>query len=355
MALTIPPTDADGSLRYWTDEEMVQIDIKRRGVSGAGDHVEEDFGPDRSGGPRLFSCAWEERYAAMLFFMGYAQTYTRDGTTLISRLLPDTHPAFDKFNWIATTCRIRPYRYEGEIDSADFGQPMPRFTRAELEVNYELVPFKLLDDAEVGDIYGELERYITEPGFIPGGEITSDVSTITFPGGSMNYTTEDGTTSPAGVPIPYNVGFPETITKKRVTWRRVPKDIWGPDKPLTQMVKGDGVTRGYNGAVNLTEIWGHPPLTLKLVGVEEKLLPDPSGLGHAWDITYLFEEKAVPFGHLGLFYFTTDSGGTANGYYQALTTGNTNTRTAAELAGLDNATLSQIRELKNLFVPGGVS
>lgn len=356
MPLDVPPLNEDGSLRYYTTSELAQIDIKRRGVTGEGDHIIEEFNPEQPAGPRRYTVEWDERYAAMLVFLGYTKDYTVGGVKKISRLLPDSHPAFGQFNWIATALTIHPYRYTGTIAQSDFGQSLPNFTRAELTVQYQLVPFHLLDDDEVQEEYGELLRYVTEPGFVPGGEITSETNVITFPGGALNFCTADGTTRPAKVAIPYNIGFPETITRKRVLWRRVPQDIWGPDKPLTQMVKGNGTTRGYIGSLNKTEIWGHPPLTLKLEGVEEKLMPDPTGLAHAWDLTYVFAEAARPFGWTGLYFFETGTGGgaVASGYYQALLNKTSTNKTAAQLAADDSLPLFQVREHKNLFVPGGV-
>lgn len=349
--LPVPPTNDDGSLRYYTSDELAQIDLKRIGVSGEGTHTHEDFGPDGSGATRMFSCKWEERFAAALVMVGACKSYVDGGGKLaISRLLPDSYPGLLELNWICTKVRTDPYRYMGEIADVDFGQSMPVFERAKLECTYELVPFSLIDDPEVPAEFGEMERYVTEPGF-PGAEITTETSVITMPGGMLNYTTSDGTSKPAGVPIPYNVGFPETISKKKAVWRRVPKDVWGPGTDLTRRVKGDGVTRGLIGAVNKTAIWGHPPLTLKLEGVEERLLPDPRGVGYSWDLGYLMSEKAAPYGHLGLYFSDTADTGNVSGYYQVLHRTLQQTQDAATLAGVDTAPLFHVRDLRELFVP----
>jgi hypothetical protein len=357
MAITLPPTDPDtGALRYFTSDELALIDLKRRGVSGEGDHIRDQMGPDGSGSTRKYNCAWDERYAAAFMLTGYAESYTdTDGKARISRLLPDSHPNGLIFNWVCTKVSIDPFAYTGVIDSADFGQSVPRFKRAELEATYEQVPFKLYDDAELA-ADEEFMRYVTLPGH-PGADVTTDVSYVSLPGGSQSYTTGDGTSLPAGRPIFYSIGLSEPLTKKKLIWRRVPIDLWGPGTLLYNRVKGDGTpaNRPYLGAINLTDFFGHPPLALKLDGIEERLLPDASGLGYAWDLTFVFQEKDVPYGHLGFYFATQVNDGSANNYYQILAAGNTTTKTAAALAALgDQVTLFPIREFANLLIVGAV-
>lgn len=354
MPLDVPPTNMDGTLRYYTDDEKEDIDLKLRGTGEEHDHLGEEMGPDGAGTNRRYSCAWAERFAAALMLVGYAQEYDDSGTTKISRLLPDSYDGLLSHNWVCTKVRLKPYAYTGAIDDVDFGQKIPQFTRCDIDATYEMVPYKLFDDDELPET-GELGRYVVNPGF-PGADITSSTNVIAMAGGMMNFASSDGTSRPAKIPIPYGIGFPETITNKKVIWRRVPLAIWGPDKPLTQMVKGDGTTKGYIGSLNLTEFLGHPPLTLKLEGVEEKLLPDATGLGYAWDIGYVMSEKNVPFGHTGLWFGETKTGGgsVASAYYQALNIKTSTNASAATLAADDTLALFQVREFHDLFVPGGV-
>lgn len=355
MAVTFPALNDDNSLRYFTDDEKAEIDLKRRGVSGEGDHIRDNMGPDGSGSTRKFSCDWGNRYAAAYMLTGYAKSYTdTDSKTRISRLLPDSYPDIH-FNWVCTKVAIDPFAYTGVIDSVDVGQSMPRFKRAELEVTYELVPYPLLDDDELA-ADTEYQRYVTFPGH-PGADVSTDTNYISLAGGSQSYTTADGTSLPAGRSIPYGIGLSEPLTKKKIVWRRVPIDLWGPGTTLYTRVKGDGTpsNRPYLGAINLTDFFGHPPLTLKLDGIEERLLPDASGLGYAWDLTFNFQEKNVPYGHLGFFFSTQESGGGANGYYQILAAGNTSTVTAAVAAATgDWFTLFPIREFANLLIVGAL-
>jgi hypothetical protein len=250
--------------------------------------------------------------------------------------------------------RIRPWRFTGEIDDVDFGETLPQFTRALLEVHVERVPFTVLDDAELPPEFPELDRYVTYPGYAPGGEVTSETNYIQSPGAILNYTTPDGTTAPAGVPIPYNIGITESLLRKRATWRRVPADIWGPDKPLTQMIFGDGTpgSRGYIGSLNKVTLFGHPPLTLKLEAVEEKQMADATGLGEVVDITYVWSYKPTPYGHLGYYYYGTSDPTNINGYYQVLArTEGQQTLAVADID--DDSSAFHVRDHRNLFLPGG--
>jgi hypothetical protein len=350
--LAVPPTNEDGSLRYYTNTELAQIDLQPIGVSGEGDHTTETLSPNGNGVVRRYRCNWEERYAAALVLVGAAVGYTNgDGERAVSRLLPDQYVGLPDQNWACTGVRILPFKFAGTVDSVDYGQPIPAFVKATIEATYEELPYDLLND---GGFTSEFQRYTVTPGY-PGADISAESNYISFPGGILNFATPDGTSSPAGVPVPYGVGRSETVTNKNYVWKRVPLDVWGPGTALTTMVRGDGSTDnlGYINTLNLTTFDGHPPLTLKLVGVEEKLLLDPLGLSYAWDIVYKMQERAVPYGHLGfIFYDATATSSTPGEYYQVLSTSTgVLTRTAAEIA--DGYSLFNVREFANLWNPNG--
>lgn len=352
MPLDFPKYDPDtNALAYYDETEIAQMDIKRLGVGSEHDHITEEFGPDRSGGPRRFSCKWEERYAALVYFLGYSDVYTDSGTKKLTRLMPMIHHYGSKFNWIAVSARTTGWRYMGVIDDADFGEPVPQFERAIIEIDMQLVPFKLFDDAELGED-GELERYVTYPGHAPGGEIASETNYVQMPATFLNYATPSGTGNPSGVPIPFNIGLPETISKFKTTWHRVPEQCWGKGSDLYDMVYGDGVTRGYIGALNKTSLFGYRPLTLQLENVEARLLPDPTGLGHSWDLIHVWKAKQVPHGHLGFLYLNPSDPTNLNGYYQALAVNAGQTELdVPDIGDFDSA--FHVREMRNLWMPGG--
>lgn len=358
MPVPVPATNPDGSLRYYTPTEKALIDLRHRGVSGTGDHMVEEFGPDGSSCVRRYSCAYDERYAAVVMLVGYAKLYDAGGeppVLKVSRLMPDTHPNAAKFNWVCTKARVLPFRYTGAIDPAGFGQDVPRFTRADIEATYELVPYELEEDGVFGGPDDEMFRYTIHPGhgLTP---VTVDASYIQFAGGSQKFRTPTGVGVPAGVPVPYNVGFPESLRRFSFVWERVPSGVWGPEKPLTRTVLGDGtpVNRGYIGALNRTALFGRPPLTLKLEGVGEQLVPDPSGVGYSWRISYLMSEKAVPYGHLGFWFTATAATGGTSGYYQVgSASAGTVTADADTIAANDGSTVFHVREFSKLWNPNG--
>jgi hypothetical protein len=349
MPLTVPPLNANGSLRYYTASELQQIDLKRRGVSGEGDHTHESLGPDGAGTPRLYSCAWAERYAAALVLVGYAKRY--EDTLMrerISRLLPDTYSVAGDQLWVCTKVRLDPFKYLGVIDPIQEGQDAPRFDRCDIEATYEQIPYDLFDDALL-NFDEEIDRCVIKPGF-PGAEVSTETNYIGLPGGTLKYL-KAVNTPPAGTAVPYPYGFPEHYTNLTYVWRRVPKSLWGAGTDLMTRVKGVPGTRGMIGSLNLTTFDGRPPLTLQLRGVEERLLPDPLGIGYAWDLAYKMSEKPVPFGHLGYYFHSTKAAFGPSGYYEV---GRSDLATNLEIAAAnlaDTDSLFHVREFNELFIP----
>lgn len=370
MPLDVPKIDlATGKLQYYDSTELAQIDLRAIGVSGEGDHISDEMGRTGSISTRRYSCAWNERYAAALALVGFARSYTdTDGKLRISRLQPDVHPAFYTAagggalrNWVCTSVKIDPFAFDGTQEDPDFGQDVPNFRRAHLTAGYELVGFDTFynDDELAAD--QEYLRYRSLPGF-PGANVSTKTNMIGQLGSSLIFRTSDGTTAtgPAGKPIPYNYGRMESLSEKKVIHHRIPLDCWGdPSKPLYLRVKGDGTAsnRGFFGALNLTEFVGIPPLCAQLIGVEEVLLPDPSGLGYCWDLGWQILEKTVPFGHLG-FLWPGDGSATALGeseYYQVGRRGGaTVTQDAADVEALPEENLFPAAELNDIFQVGVV-
>jgi hypothetical protein len=354
------PTNEDGSLRPFTADEYDAFGLKRRGVTGEGDHIITDLGPDGSGCTRRFFCNWNQRFNAAIYFVGAVKKLKIAATASISRLLPQRDPVFP--NWVATKVRISPYRFTGEIEAtgetiADGASPTkeanPSFTLAALDVTYEMVPFDLATDAAVaGNALGEQLRYVTWPGF-PGADASTDASYIGLPGGILRYVTTDGTTAtgPAGTAIPFSVGFVEGTKKFKIVWRRVPEDVWSLTSGLFVGIIGTETARGYIGSVNQEYFQGYPPLSLQLLGVEERLLPDPTGLGYSWDLAYIFSYKPVPYGQLGFYFHDTKTSGAQSGYYQVLRpAAGAMTKDASAIG--DNDSLFHVKDFADLFNPG---
>jgi hypothetical protein len=356
------PTNEDGSLRQFTATEYAAMNIRRRGVNGEGDHIQCDLGPDGSGCTRRYFCTWAERFNAAIYFVGAVKMYSTSGGAKISRLLPQRDPAFS--NWIATKVRISPFRYTGTIDdtgeepgaNAPTKEAMPEFTLAALDVTYEMVPFILQSDAA---ITSEKHRYVTWPGY-PGADVSADASYIGLPGSTLRYATSDGTrgaAGPAGVPIPYPVGFVEGSSKFKVIWRRIPEQAWAPGTPLNEQVIGSADVPGMIGSLNKFGFDGYPPLSLQLLGIEQRLLPDPTGIGYSWDLGYLFAHAPKKFGHLGYYYHAVSPPSPPaspppptipSGYYQVLRqSGGQTTKAAASIDDTDS--LFRVTDFDDLF------
>ena len=355
MAGPLPPAlpqNIDGSLRDFTVDEIVAMDIRRRGMRD-GSHARYDFGPDGVTCRRKFSCLWSQRWQALIYFVGASKLYTPSSTGALS--LSRLQPLFDyDFSnaWACTKCNYEPYHFMRTVDSfslSQHSQPLPIYERADFDAVFEAIPYNTLHD---GAFTTELERYVIYPGY-PGCEITTETNYIGLPQGGLQYTTTSGAGVPAGTPVPYPIGFPESYSAFRMIWLRVPIAVWSPTSALQQRVLGNGTTPGYLGAVNLTAFQDYAPLTLQLRGVEVRGRPDPMGLGYSADITYIFSQKPVPYGHLGFYYrdipnIPTGNPGTASGYY--LTLGPAAGKTTLPPASIgDYQGLFPVREFANLF------
>lgn len=359
--------NGDGSLRQLNAGEIAALQLKRRGIRSEHDHWMGQFGPDGNSCTRRYSCAWDQRFQALLHFVGASKLYTDAGDLKLSRMRPQTDP--DNPTWIATKVEISPWRFRENLDLDDVAHPedpleveaenpgyqagthTPIFDRAELKVTFELSPWDVASDLEVID---ETQRYVTWPGY-PGTDISTQADYIGLPGGStaLQYTTATGAGLPAGKPIPFPTGFVEGKSTFKIIWRRVPFDAWGPSATLTQRVLGTAADRGMIGSINKTSFRGYAPLTLQLLGVEQRLLPDPTGLGYSWDIGYVLSNKPTPFGHVGIYFFDPSAGASASGYYQVQTPAGTTTTKAPSSIG-DKDSLFIVREFTELFVVGEV-
>lgn len=347
---TLPVDPHTGELVPFTAQQIAAMDVRTRGV-GNGTHVRYNFGPEGSGCTRKFSCDWDERFNTLFYFVGAVVSYNDPDTGVrkLSRLLPLTDPDFT--TWICTKVEFEPFAFTGESEEdTEYGsEGYPVFTRADFSATFELVPWNVEDDDVVASYpTREQTRYVTLPGF-PGADVASEANYVGLPGSTLQYATPNGAARPAGVAIPYPVGFAEATKKLKLIWRRIPKDVWGPGTALFNRLIGTETTRGYLGAVNLTTFQGYPPLSLQLVGIEERLLPDATGLGYSWDLAYVFTEKVCPYGQLGFYYH--DTTGAASGYYQVLRPAAGRT-TIAAASLTDISSLHHVREFADLFFPG---
>jgi hypothetical protein len=340
----LPLDPVTGQLVPYTADQIAAMGIRRRGVDGTADpHVRYNFSPNGTGCTRRFSCLWSQRFDALFYFVGAAALY---GTPRkLSRLVPQRDPDYP--NWICTGCDIDPFQFDGTVDApADGSEPLAGFKRADLVCTYEMVAFAVEDDANTST---EQDRYVTPPG-APGAEVSAEASYVGLPGGVLWYATSDGTvaTGPAGTSIPFPVGFAEGKARFAAIWNRVPRALWGAGQPLFAELIGTETTRGYIGSLNSDAFMGYPALSLQLVGIEQRLLPDPTGLDFAWQLKYTFDHAVKPWGHLGIYYHDPATAGAKSGYYQVLRPAAGKTQIAAASIG-DNDSLLPVRSFDNLF------
>lgn len=344
------PTDVSGKLVPYTPEQIALMDIRRRGMESS-DHVAYNLGPDGSGCTRRFSCRWDQRFNAAIYFAGAATLWFDSGAGVqkLSRLVPQKDPDYPA--WLCTKCEIMPWRYTGTVTAPVAGtEALPNYERADLSCTYEMVPFAALsdEDAPLGPLPNELNRYVSGPGY-PGADITGETQYISLPGGAQQFRTASGTGKPAGVSVPHGIGLPENKRRFKIVWRRVPLAAWVPGAPLFDRVFGvpGSGTRSWIGSLNKTALIGYDALQLQLATIEERLLPDPTGLGYSWELGFVFDQKPVPFGHTGLYFHDTATSGNVSGYYQFGRAGISTNQAAAAIG--DNDCMFHVREHADLF------
>jgi hypothetical protein len=194
-----------------------------------------------------------------------------------------------------------PREYVYTTEGVEAGIPANRFLCAKLKVQYERLPYQLLDDEETES---EIERHVQ---FIPE---EGQVDYITVPASTQNYIDSAGVAAgnPAGhlVPVPYPVGLTESSYRFTLRWHRIPYDAYGPGKPLWARIFGDGTTANlpYLNAVNDTVFYFEtfPIGTCMLEKVTEKIEPSLIDSNfYLWTIDFSF--RVVPGGHNRQWYF----------------------------------------------------
>ncbi|VTT98942.1 unnamed protein product [Gemmataceae bacterium] len=290
------PTNPDGTLRPYNTGEIEAWHLGTRGIR-TGENPRETYSPNGNGCVRLWLCDWPDRFAVITHLVGQVATWDDSGTTKLTRLLPQAHPTFAQ--WICVRAVIKGHKFIEDDDTEGAGNLIPTWDAAEIEAQYEQVPFRLLADEDAVD--NETLRYTTKPGHV-GAEVTSSSQYTTYPGGCLQYKTSDGS-PPHNKPIQTNVGFVECDGKFSAIWHRIPENKYEPGQPLFDRLHGDPVAgvRPWIGTANETPLFGRPAATCLLEGVEPVLKPDPIGSGYSWDLKYTWIYK--PQTHYRLMFF----------------------------------------------------
>jgi len=307
------PVQEDGTLRAYNDTELDDMDLRQRGARD-GSHPTERYAPDGSGCTRKWFAKWESRLDAVKHLMGQAETYVSGADTLITRLLPQTHP--EQTKWICTKAEVTGFAFLKEFDeTAGRGNRMPKYKYAEITAQYEQASFDLKTDLQI-DYTDEILRYVTKPGY-PETPPQPQTEYLTFPGGVQRFLV-DGGGGPHGIKIPYNTGMPLVGERLQAVWRRVPaEEIFNGSGVWFTRIYGDPLagTLPWEGSLNSTTLFGRKPLTMLLESVEPNRRPDPTAAsGYSADIRFTWIFK--PQTHVRLFFFDTKETPTiTNGWY----------------------------------------
>src|SRR5262249_10335715 len=157
---------------------------------------------------------WGKREDVIRYFLGDVVVWDDSGTLKVSRLLPQRLPDRPEMAAVSVK-RLTGHRFLGTVD--DRGSPI--YERAEIEFQFENLPFSLTEDAET---VSELDRFVQ---FLPG---EGAATTITAPGGIFKYAVEGatvaGTPEPHLRPIPFGLPFSVPEQLFHLKWHRVPEE-----------------------------------------------------------------------------------------------------------------------------------
>jgi len=271
------PVNPDGSLRPFSPGELAAINLRTADVKD-GSHPTFRLDSQGCSITRAWFCDWAQRDNAVAALLGGVALAGSAPDYVLSRVMPFTVPGFPQYPAIAIES-ITGARSAG-IDDAD---SVPAYKSAKIIVRHEQVFFSLAADG----IVPEANRYVEQ---LPS---TVDASMLNLPGSGFAYRTAS-LNSPAGVPIPRNVGKVEPVRKVAYKWHRLPFEAWFPGSPLFTRVHGDpanGVLP-FIGTVNSTPFLGYPAGFVLFDGVDEEIVPDPVRGFSCWNLTFHFSVNA---------------------------------------------------------------
>lgn len=330
------PLNSDGSLRPYDDDEIEAFQLETRGFRDA-THPTERAELDTVTVERKWFCNWFERWNVVDYLLGASVLYTTGGDTFLSRLLPQAIPGRDRI--VAT--KVTQMHGHEPIGNDDDG--MPFYSKAELTVLFEFVPFMLIPD---GDIEGdEMRRFVTYPAsvensgeflMLPANSGLKYVANASQAGSSVN-----------GRSIPTNqtavVQPSEAFT---AVWHMLPENTYAVGSNLFNRIYGTSEWLGgddipFQGCINSEVIFGRPGGTVLFQRVKPIRQVNPQGTGWWWRLEYEFVYK--PSGWNYLYANSTTPG--ENGYYYVSSDGSTHAADATP----DFTSLYNCRDLRELF------
>jgi hypothetical protein len=285
---------------------------------GDGSSPREVFAPDQSTVSAQFKVKHEERFDAVVWFLGYAQLAYSGGpgttVTRLERLTPKPH--HDSATGTAlsdvyatSVPDVRHHQATGR-NSTLYGSnegSRTEFTKSILTVGYEHVPFEVAEDGVV-DADEEWRRYLWVK------DVQNTTETLTLPAGSRKYV-RDSLPSLGSVPYGKVVQIP--ITRYLLSWELLPGDLYrvGTTTPTAwqKRVWGwptDGI-KPLIGRVNSHDWLTFKAGTLLLEGVKPIQKRHPT-IGLAWTFEVMLAHNPVA-GWLNAYYHATTTG--TSGWY----------------------------------------
>ncbi len=297
---------------------------------GDGSSPRESFSPDASTVGARFKVLHDERFDAVVWFLGYARLATSGGpgTTVIrlERLTPKPH--YDSATDTALTGfyatavpEITQYKATGKSAGlVSMGEgSRTKFAKSLLNVNYEHVPFTVAEDGAV-TAAEEWRRYVWIK------DVTTTLETLSLPAGCRYYVKTDNTEI---APVPYGKVLYIPVTRYVLSWELLPAELYqvGSTTPTAwqKRVWGwpDDMIKPLIGRVNSHDWLAFKKGTLLLEGVKPIVRKHPT-IGLAWTFEVTLNHNPVA-GWLNAYYHSTGTSTHASGWYQAITKSSTET------------------------------
>lgn len=283
---------------------------------------DERIGVDVNSTRRKVWCAWSERFKAARAFLGYSQLERDGGGAVIGlrRLTPLKHPdnTGDYVNgapylW-ASAVGSTPYKVTGNAGtSAVDTSGRSNFQQAQIEIEYANPRYIVKEDADVTSYPAgnEWERYTR----VEGGTSTSNY--IMLPGGTLKYFRSAGAAAPHGLPINYNYGKVLTIQEIKLTWCRLPYDLYqiGSLSNWAKRIWGVAGTPPLLGKVNKTSFLGYPA-GIVLFSDIRPIIRDSYFDVTEWDFEITL---AIDMNGWNYKYYSPAAGASGRGWYKVAT------------------------------------
>jgi hypothetical protein len=298
-------------------------------VGTDGSSPRETFAPDQTTAVRRWKVLHDERLMAVPWFVGYAELYRAGGpgttVTRLERLTPKQYldasvdegvtpdDAAVSGMYAVAVPEITQHKATGKnlsLKSAGEGTHA-RYSESVLSVQYEHVPFNVLEDSLV-PAAEEWRRCVWLK------DATHTMETLTLPGGTRRFMSNTGGAGTSLGTIPYGTVIYIPITRYVLAWELLPAELYqvGSTTPTAWQKRVWGwpadTIKPLVGRVNSADWLAWPKGELLLESVKPIQRKHPTiGLSWTMEVTYAHNPK----GWLNAYYIATTTG--TSGWYYA--------------------------------------